>query len=384
MPQEIVMRTLVVSHDLMDPQSTKLRTILRTLVDNQGPVAATFDNAEQVLAQVQADLVVVMLWPEAERGLEVVRQLRRCAANFILAVGQGTDPKLILKALQLGADHFVDQAELETEIEAALTRLQIKQEAAQPAGRLMAILASSGGSGASTVAVNLATVLAKEHQKCALLDLNPGRGDLAALLDLKPAFNLADLCLNLGRLDRAMFEKMLIAHASGVHLLSAPQTFSDTRVVTPPGVSQAINLARTFFPFVVADLEDCFHEEQVITLRQATTILLVLRLDFTSMRNARRILEHFGDLDIARSRVRLVINRYGQPNELPVAEAEEALGEKLAHFIPDDPKTINGANNAGIPAVLKAPGAKVSQSFCQLAKLALERRRSEPAALAAV
>ena len=81
-----------------------------------------------------------------------------------------------------------------------------------------------------------------------------------------------------------------------------------------------------------------------------------------------------------RHQVRFVINRRGQANELPVAEAEQALGEKLAHFIPDDPKTINGANNAGIPAVMKAPSAKVSQSLIQLAKVALERRRGEAAA----
>jgi len=109
----------------------------------------------------------------------------------------------------------------------------------------------------------------------------------------------------------------------------------------------------------------------------------VARLDFTSLRHARRILEHLADLEIPRKRVRFVINRYGQPNELPVGEAEQALGEKLVHFVPDDPKTINGANNAGIPAVLKTPGAKVSQSLVQLAKAAVERRRDEAAALAA-
>jgi pilus assembly protein CpaE len=371
------MRTLMVSPDLPDPQCDKLRGLLRELVDSEGPAVANFAEAEQ--SEPQAELVVVMLWPEPERGLETLRHLRRAAPCFILAVGPITDPKLILRALQHGADHFVDQAELETELEAGLSRLKIKQEAAQPSGRLLAVLASSGGSGTSTVAVNLATVLAREHKTCALLDLNPGRGDLAALLDVKPPFNLADLCLNLARLDRAMFDKMLVRHASGVHLLGAPQTFGDTRVVTPQGVGQALKLARTFFPHVVVDLEDCFHEEQTVALRQATSILLVLRLDFTSLRNARRILGHFGDLDIPRDRVRLVINRYGQPNELQVADAEEALGEKPVHFIPDDPKTINGANNAGIPAVIKAPSAKVSQSFVQLARAAAERRRGEAA-----
>src|SRR5205814_8955490 len=111
----------------------------------------------------------------------------------------------------------------------------------------------------------------------------------------------------------------------GVHLLGAPQTFGDTRVVGAHGVTQALAMARKTFPIVVVDLEDCFHEEQLVTLRQATGILLVARLDFTSLRNARRILEHLQELDIPRYQVKVVINRAGQPNELPLAEAEEAL-----------------------------------------------------------
>jgi pilus assembly protein CpaE len=294
----------------------------------------------------------------------------------VLAVGQASEPKLILRALHEGADHYLDQAELETGLDAALARLQNREEA--PSGRLVGVLGASGGSGASTLAVNVASVLARDHGKCALVDLKPGRGDLAALLDLKPAFHLADICLNVARLDRAMFEKALVPHGSGIHLLGAPQVFGSTRLVTTQGVCQALTMARRLFPFVVVDLEDCFHEEQVMALRQASAVLLVTRLDFTSLRNMRRILDHLGEIEVSLARVRLVANRYGQPNELPVTEAEEALGEKLAYFIPEDARTVNGANNTGIPAVLKSPSAKVAQAFAQVARGILERRRAEP------
>jgi pilus assembly protein CpaE len=376
------MRALVVNHDLADPLTSRLREVLRGRVDPEGPAVARYEDLENRLSPVQADMLVVILSPDPERGLEALRKLRREATGYLLAVGQASEPKLILRALHEGADLFLDEAELETGLEAALARLQSKGESVAPAARLVAVLASSGGSGASTLAVNIATVLAKDHERCALVDLKPGRGDLAALLDLKPAFNLADLCLNAARLDRAMFEKVLVSHPSGVHLLGSPQMFGGMRVVTAQGVGQALTLARKLFPHVVVDLEDCFHEEQVVTLGQATVVFLVIRLDFTSLRNARRILEHLHELEIPEKRVRLVANRYGQHGELPIQEAEAALGVKIAHHIPDDPKTINGANNAGVPAVLKAPSARVSQSIAQLARQALERRRGDAAAQA--
>ena len=119
---------------------------------------------------------------------------------------------------------------------------------------------------------------------------------------------------------------------------------------------------------VVVDLDDCFHEEQVQALRQSGVILFVLRLDFTSLRNAQRILAQLEQMEIPREHFRLVVNRYGQAKELPPAKVEEALGMKIAHYIPDDPKTINWANNTGHPAVLEAPSAKVSRSLTVLAR----------------
>jgi pilus assembly protein CpaE len=169
-------------------------------------------------------------------------------------------------------------------------------------------------------------------------------------------------------MDRAMFESALTPHPSGVHLLAPPQMYDDIRLITAQGVKKSLALARDCFPYTVADLEDCFHEEQVLALRQADPVLLVFRLDFTSLRNARRVLEYLGQIDVAAERVRLVANRYGQAKELPAEEAEQALGAKVAHFIPDDPKTVNGATNTGVPAVLKSPATKVAQSIAQLAR----------------
>ena len=153
------------------------------------------------------------------------------------------------------------------------------------------------------------------------------------------------------------------AHASGVYLLGSPQMFQDIRKVTPAGVTEGLRLAKTFFPVVVVDLEDCFHEEQMVALRQADSILLVTRLDFTSLRSCRRIIEHLQELEVAPGKIRVIVSRHGQANELPVDEAEAALGQRLTQFIPEDAKTVNGANNIGIPVVTHAPNTRVAQAI---------------------
>jgi pilus assembly protein CpaE len=151
--------------------------------------------------------------------------------------------------------------------------------------------------------------------------------------------------------------------------LAAPPNFDDARTLTSVGVNQAILMARSIFPQTVVDVEDCFHDEQVTVLQQATGILLIGRLDFTSLRNARRVLDQLHKLGINRLRVKIVINHHGQASELPLDEAEDALNDKLTRFVPYDPKTINLANNMGIPAAIKDPNTKMSRAIVELAKI---------------
>jgi len=362
------MHVAVLIHNTSHPLGGQLRAMLQARLNCLSVALLPFEQAEETLARRQLQMLVVVLSPFPDRALHLLRKIRARVSGPVLAVGLASDSKLILRALHEGADHYIDEADLEAQLDTVLQRVQIKEEATRPpGGRVIALLGASGGSGSSTLAVNLAGVLARDHRRCGLIDLKPGVGDLAALLDLKPAHNLADLCLNAGRMDRAMFESALIAHNSGIHLLAPPQMYEDIRLVTAPGVQKSLVLAREAFPFTVVDLEDCYHEEQVAVLRQADYVLLVFRLDFTSLRSTRRILDYLGQAGIHGDRVRLVINRYGQAKELPLSEAEEALGRKIAHIVPDDPKTINAANNAGEPAVFRTPSTKVAQSLVQLA-----------------
>ncbi len=174
--------------------------------------------------------------------------------------------------------------------------------------------------------------------------------------------------MNVGRMDRVLFERSLVRHASGVHLLAPPASTTTSAGSRPRGSARRSHLARgrrspTWWSTSIIH----FRAEQVERAPQADIILLVLRLDFASLRNARRAIEHLERLGVDRDRLRLVVNRYGQPKEVPSAKAEEALGLKIFHYVPDDPKSVNRANNNGVPVVLESPSAGVAKSVTKLA-----------------
>jgi pilus assembly protein CpaE len=368
------MRSLVLSHSQLDPPCMRARDLLRLLLGDEQVSVASFDKADRACLLSQAELIVVLLSPYPEQGLEFLERLRGEVSGKVIAVGPATDVQFVLRALQGGAVHYVNEQEMGVDLEKAVDLLTEKPETPVHRGRLIAVLGACGGSGTSTVAVNLAAVLAQAHKECVLIDLNPGRGDLAALLNVRPQYSLADVCRNEARFDRAMFEKIVVRHPLGIRLLSAPPQLSDARSLNAQGVAQALGLARKHFAHIVVDMEDCIHEEQVLTLKQATGILLVCQLNFTSLRNARKILDHLARLDLNRQRVRMVVNQHGLPNELPVDEAENALDERITLFIPADTRTMFAANNTGVPAAIKDPATKVAQSFMQVARVDFEKQ----------
>ena len=348
--------------------ASSLRALfLREGMDCPAGNLVTMDLATERLARARADLVVVVLSPAPERALAVVGQLHLLLHVPLLAVGPAGNSRLVLQTLRAGAADYIDECDIEGELRNVLGRLQSDLPARAEPARTIAVLAPSGGSGSSTLAVNIATVLARQHQSALLMDLKLRAGDLAALLDLKPTHTLADLCQNVSRLDRIMLERSLVRHGSGIHLLAPPRIFSEAALVTPEGVLQALNLARMLFPYVVIDLDRSYGPEQVQALRLADVVLVVLRLDFTCLRNTHGTLEYLEQLGINKERVSLVVNRHGQAKEIPAAKAEEALGLKIAHYIPEDPTTVNRANNNGVPIVLESPSAKVSRSLTNLA-----------------
>jgi pilus assembly protein CpaE len=214
----------------------------------------------------------------------------------------------------------------------------------------------------------LAVVLASKSGTCGLIDMRLCNGDLASLLDLEPKYGLAELCSNLLRLDRSMLQQFFTDHASGVRLLSAPHTMGGVEAVTPHGVRQALAMARSEFRHVVIDLDNVVSDEQQEAIWQSELLLLVVRPDYTSLRNVRRTLDHLRSLGVAADKVRVIANRIGERGQLSMAQLEEGLGQSVMVKLPDEPARVNAAVNAGVPIVLQCPRARVSRQIAALAE----------------
>jgi pilus assembly protein CpaE len=376
------MRTLIISPTMQHAPAVRLRDFMQSSPGCYNVSVISYTDAEDVSNAF--DLYVVCLAHDSAESNDLIRRLREKTEARIVTVGPITNSKFILRILQLGADLFLDQNDPELELVGALNRLFPKLSGALPTGRIIAFMSASGGCGASTLAVNYAAVVARNHGKCGLLDLHPGRGDLHSLLDLKLQFNLGDACQNESRFDRAMLEKMLVRHECGIHLLASSTGIDEIRALTPTGVGQVVSQLHALFANTVIDLEDCVHTEQIEALKQTGLLFLVCCLDFTSMRRTRHIIDHLKDKRLFQGVVKVVANKQGQPGELSLREAMDALGTEISAVVPYDPESINAANNTGVPVVLKSPEAIVAQAIKLLVRPVEKKRLDQSGFLARI
>lgn len=318
----------------------------------------------------QPDVTVVALSADSASGWVCVEEARSGKLGRVVVVGSVADGRRVVQAMRCGVQDFVDEESLETDLSAALSRLKQELDDRPPVemdGKIVACVPASGGCGASTIAVNLATALARQHKQAALIDMRLEAGDLAPLLDMKPLHTLADLCDNWPQLDQGLLNRCMAKHSSGVNLLAAPKQFREIGNLTPDAIRDTFLLARSSFPYVVADLGHPSQILQAEAVRLADVVLLVFRLDFTSLCNAHRILDYMTELGVERDRIQLIANRCGQPREIPTDRAAQVLGVPSLFYIPEDLKTVNIANNNGTPVLLDAPTSRISKSLFSLA-----------------
>src|ERR1700737_3478728 len=178
------------------------RTVLQVLVDGTSvartvhtcatfPVAAA-DPVTRRVRTANPEVILVDIPPDntptALRAIELLHQEMPDSAVF--AIGNLNQPQVIVSAMRSGAREFIERPTTTTDLLEAFVRLTTAQRRVQkegPRGKVFSVVNAKGGSGATTVAVNLALALHAAHGNVALVDIAP-LGHTALHMNLKPVF----------------------------------------------------------------------------------------------------------------------------------------------------------------------------------------------------
>lgn len=333
-----------------------------------------------VAAQSNPDIVVVALDADHQKALQLIQHLTVEFPNMpILAVSARGDGQSILQALRAGAKEFLTQPVVLEELLLALQRLCSGRTASDGTtvtsngsirgdSLAVAVLGSRGGVGCTSLAVNLSSLLAQEpNYNVALIDLDLALGDADVALDLMPDYTLADVALNIDRLDMTFLRRSLCKHECGVSLLPHPVQLEDISLIHEEHLGRVIGLLRASYSHLVFDLSKRFTPTDLTAMRMSDIILLVAQLELTSLRNVVRLLHSLDGEEGLGEKVRVVINRIGsEDGEITLKKAEETIGRPVFWQVPNDFKSMVGARNAGVPLLTHAPRSKVHQNLVGL------------------
>lgn len=346
------------------------RRLVTTALQRLDYEVYTAGNGVEALEQVetlQPDLILLdVMMPDMD-GYDVCKRLRSRPSSkytpiMMLTALDGVNEKL--KGFEAGADDYLSKpfepVELQARVQALLRRAAIprREEAgAQKIGKVIAVFSLRGGVGVSTLAVNLAAGLANIWgESSVLVDLVFTGGQSALMLNLPFSHTWSIISrLPLAEVDADVVEAVLLAHESGVKVLSAPARPEQAETITGELVARVVEILVQQYPYVVLDLPHDFSDSTLAGLDAADEILALMAPDLASVRGMVCALDTFQSLGYPKERIRVGLNWTFQRHGLARKDIEAALKRPIDLVIPFAPDPLVNAINFGKPPAYSDP-----------------------------
>lgn len=276
--------------------------------------------------------------------------------------------------MRLGVPDVIPQPFERADVGAAVQAAAARRRTAVPQGKQGAIISfigSSGGVGATTLAVQGACVAArgKNAPDLCLIDLDLQFGTAALLMDAEQRSSIADLARDPGRLDGALLRGSMVRAKDRFDLLAAPADVQAMEM-DPVALAATLSVARGQYAAIIVDLPLLWAQWTYATLQMSSVIVLVVQLGVPSLKLARRQIDWLGREGLDHIPLVVVANRVEGglfKKQLSIADAEKALGRKIDHAIPDD-KAFQIAADLGLAIGDASGGGSVEKKLSAMMK----------------
>lgn len=369
----------VVRLAIVDPYDTS-RAALKNLLLGIDMVwleaeCSRYEFFPDVVAQTQPDIAIVSLDSDASRGLALVAKVTQMLPDCsVLVVSSSQEGSLILQAMRNGAKEFLSYPLKLDDFLAALDRIKQTQSARSGDGsvrssQVFTVAGVAGGVGCTSLAVNLACILAQnERNSVAVIDLDLALGDADVWLDIIPDYTIQDVAENITRLDYSLLKRSLTRHDCGVFLLPRPVQMDARTAITPDELRRVIALLKATFTHLIIDVSKNYGPLDVAAMEVSNLVLLVAQLDLPCLRSVVRLMQFFDQHEGIADKIKVVINRLGlEENQISMNKALETIGRDIYWQIPNDYPTMVESRNNGVPLFLQAPKSRLTKSIEQLA-----------------
>lgn len=308
---------------------------------------------EMRMRQLRPHVILLDLATDLAAAVELIRQtVALTPPVHVVGLHVANDPQAILQSLRAGAVEFLHAPfEIATQRDAAarLERLIVPDAApSKEPGRVIAVSSSKPGSGASTVAAQLAFALQRIGGKRVLLaDCDLTGGTVGFYLKLTHEYSLTDAIEQAGLLDEARWNS-LVARRAGVDILPAPP-MPCAEDPDPARLKILEEQARAVFDWVVLDLPAFFSQTSLMAIADCDRAYIVSTAELPSLHLTRKAMGLISQLGFPKDRFHVLVNRCDRNEEMSNADMEKLFGCPVHARLPNDYFTLHRAVTLGQP-----------------------------------
>lgn len=331
--------------------------------------------AQDYIIENRPPLVIVDITKKTNISLDVISKLTTLVKNIkIIVLSYDTESDIVIKALRAGAREFLVKPLIEKDFITAVQKMKdliLGNINDTTKCKVITTFSNKGGIGKTSIAVNLAMEIANiTKEKVALVDLNMQMGDITTFLNLDPSFDTSYVINNLDRIDETFLLTTLEQYnKTSLYVLADPPDIEQAEIITSEDITTLINILRNVFSYIVIDTTSSFDAKTITALDNSDLILLVSIINLPSIRNCQRCFDLFKKLGYSKDKIKLIINRYMEADDIKIEDVEEVLDHKVFFKIPNNYYTIINSINKGIPICDASPNSNICKSFKQLGAL---------------
>lgn len=370
-----------------------------------------FEDALQFFDQPEADaleFIALAIDDLDEDDPEVLKKVVIAAKEKgikTLLIAEDVTPSLLHQLLRMGADEFipypppsgellqvVEMMRAEPEIPERIDAPQPKAEDQEPApvslsagapkrhGVIIAAHGLAGGTGTTTLAVNLAwelaTVSKDRSPTVCLLDFDLQFGSASTYLDLPRRDAVFELLSDTESMDSESFGQALQKFDDKLNVLTAPPDMLPLDLIAPEDIDRVLEMASHHFDFVVVDMPNTVVQWTETVLHKVHVYFATLEIDMRSAQNAMRMKRALQAEDLPFEKLRYVLNRAPKFTDLTgkarVKRMAESLDISIDVLLPDGGRPVMQSGDHGQPLAQLAAKNPLRKEIAKLAKSLFE------------